>query len=252
MNRTEYRRHKRALQIQLVALQRHLIAHEQRLVVILEGRDAAGKDGAIKRIVQHMSPRETRVVALGKPTERDRASWYFQRFVPHLPADGEIVLFNRSWYNRAGVERVMGFCTEGEYEAFFRDVLAFERLIATSGTSVLKFYLDISRNEQARRLADRRTSPLTAWKSSPIDAVALDKWDAYSEARNRMLAQTGSDDLPWRVIAADDKRRTRLTVMAEILGAVDCERIDPPALEAFGGQLRRGRDALEEPGFLAP
>ena len=134
MKRAEYRRHKRALQIQLVALQRHLIAHEQRLVVILEGRDAAGKDGTIKRITQHMSPRETRVVALGRPSDRDRASWYFQRYVPHLPADGEIVLFNRSWYNRAGVERVMGFCSEAEYEAFFRDVLAFERLIAASGT----------------------------------------------------------------------------------------------------------------------
>ncbi|MEP3073840.1 polyphosphate kinase 2 [Maricaulis sp.] len=251
MNRTEYRRHKRALQIQLVALQRHLIAHEQRLVVILEGRDAAGKDGAIKRIVQHMSPRETRVVALGKPTERDRASWYFQRFVPHLPADGEIVLFNRSWYNRAGVERVMEFCSEDECEAFYRDVLAFERLIAASGTTVLKFYLDISRDEQARRLAERRTSPLTAWKSSPVDAVALDKWDAYSQARNRMLAETGPDDLPWRVVAADDKRCARLTVMAEILGAVECEWVDPPALEAFGGRLRHGQDALAEPGFLA-
>jgi polyphosphate kinase 2 len=251
MNRAEYRRHKRALQIQLVALQRHLIAHDQRLVVILEGRDAAGKDGTIKRITQHMSPRETRVVALGRPSDRDRASWYFQRYVPHLPADGEIVLFNRSWYNRAGVERVMGFCSEAEYEAFFRDVLSFERLIAASGTTVLKFYLDISRDEQAKRLADRRTSPLTAWKSSPIDAVALDKWEAYSKARNRMLAETGSDDLPWRVVAADDKRRTRLTVMAEILGAVECASIDPPALEAFGGRVRYGQDALEEPGFLA-
>ncbi|MEA1943667.1 MAG: polyphosphate kinase 2 [Pseudomonadota bacterium] len=251
MNRTEYRRHKRALQIQLVALQRHLIAHDQRLVVILEGRDAAGKDGTIKRITQHMSPRETRVVALGRPSDRDRASWYFQRFVPHLPADGEIVLFNRSWYNRAGVERVMEFCSEEEYEAFYRDVLAFERLIAAAGTTVLKFYLDISRHEQARRLAERRTSPLTAWKSSPIDAVALDKWDAYSQARNRMLAETDPDDLPWRVVAADDKRRARLTVMAEILGAVECEWIDPPALEAFGGRLRYGQDALAEPGFLA-
>ena len=251
MKRAEYRRHKRVLQIQLVALQRHLIAHEQRLVVILEGRDAAGKDGTIKRITQHMSPRETRVMALGRPSDRDRASWYFQRYVPHLPADGEIVLFNRSWYNRAGVERVMGFCSEPEYEAFFRDVLAFERLIAASGTTVLKFYLDISRDEQARRLADRRTSPLTAWKSSPIDAVALDKWEAYSKARNRMLAETGSDDLPWRVVAADDKRRTRLTVMAEILGAVECASIDPPALEAFGGRVRYGQDALEEPGLLS-
>ena len=252
MNRAVYRQHKRAMQIQLVALQRHLIAHEQGLVIILEGRDAAGKDGAIKRITEHMSPRETRVVALGKPNERDRASWYFQRFVPYLPAKGEIVLFNRSWYNRAGVEHVMGFCTDTEYDAFFRDVTAFERLIAGSGTMLLKFYLDISRAEQARRLADRLTSPLTAWKSSPIDAVALENWDAYSRARNRMLAETGPADLPWRVVPADDKRVARLTVMAEILAAADCGHLDVPDPAQFGGRVHRGRAALEETGFLAP
>lgn len=239
------------MQIQLVALQRHLIAHERGLAIILEGRDAAGKDGTIKRITQHMSPRETRVVALGKPNERDRASWYFQRFVPHLPAKGEIVLFNRSWYNRAGVEHVMGFCSDAEYESFFRDVTAFERLIAGSDTMVLKFYLDISRAEQERRLAERLTSPLTAWKSSPIDAVALENWDAYSQARDRMLAKTGPADLPWRVVPADDKRIARLTVMAEILAAADCGHLDVPDPAGFGGRLRLGQAALEDPAFLA-
>ena len=223
-----YKDQLRELQIQLVMLQRHLIASDQRLLVLIEGRDAAGKDGLIKRITRHMSPRETRVVALGKPTDRDRSSWYFQRHVPHLPADGEIVLFNRSWYNRAGVERVMGYCSEAEYEGFFRDVLTFERLLVSSGTTVLKYYLDISYDEQAERLAERKTSPLTSWKISPIDAVALDKFDDYSRARDRMLAETGSQDLPWRVIAADSKKQTRLAVIADILRSVDCPHLVPP------------------------
>lgn len=228
MMSVDYKSRLRELQIQLVMLQRHLIVSDQRLLVLIEGRDAAGKDGLIKRITRHMSPRETRVVALGKPSDRDRSSWYFQRHVPHLPADGEIVLFNRSWYNRAGVEWVMGFCSETEYEGFFRDVLTFERLLVSSGTTVLKYYLDISYSEQAERLAERKTSPLTSWKVSPIDAVALEKFDDYSRARDRMLDETGSDDLPWRVVAADSKKRTRLAVIADILRSVDCPHLTPP------------------------
>ena len=224
----DYKTELRALQIQLVMLQRHLIAHGERLVILVEGRDAAGKDGLIKRIIRHMSPRDTRVVALGTPSDRDKASWYFQRHVPHLPASGEIVIFNRSWYNRAGVERVMGFCTDAEYEAFFRDVLTFERLLVSAGTTVLKYYLDISREEQAERLAERRTSPLTSWKISPIDAVALEKFDAYSRARDRMLDETSAPDLPWRVVAADHKHRTRLAVIGDILRAVKCPDLIPP------------------------
>jgi len=218
----------RALQIQLVMLQRHLIASDQRLLVLVEGRDTAGKDGLIKRITRHLSPRETRVVALGKPSDREHSSWYFQRYVPHLPANGEIVLFNRSWYNRAGVERVMGFCSDAEHEAFYNDVLTFERLLVSSGTTVLKYYLDISYQEQAERLAERKTSLLTSWKVSPIDAVALDKFDDYSSARDRMLAETGSDDLPWRVVSADSKKKTRLAVIADILRSVDCPHLVSP------------------------
>jgi polyphosphate kinase 2 len=241
----DYEARLRALQIQLVMLQRHLIASNQRLLVVIEGRDAAGKDGLIKRITRHMSPRETRVVALGKPSDRDRASWYFQRHVPHLPANGEIVLFNRSWYNRAGVERVMGFCSEAEYEAFFRDVLPFERLLVSSGTTVLKYYLDISYEEQAARLAERKTSPLTSWKISPLDAVALDKFDDYSRARDRMLAQTGAADLPWRVVAADHKKRTRLAVITDILRAVECPHLSPPEPGAGAPVLHTGAAAAD-------
>ena len=251
LDRETYRREKKALQIQLVKLQHHLIAHDRRLLVLVEGRDAAGKDGTIKRIVEHMSPRETRVVALGKPSDRDRASWYFQRWTPWLPANGEIVLFNRSWYNRAGVEHVMGYCSEAEYEAFFRDVLPFERLLVSSGTTVLKYYLDISREEQAARLAERKTSPLTAWKVSPVDDVALENFDGYSRARDRMLAETGPEDLPWRVVSADNKRQTRLTVMADILASVECGGVEVPEPGGYGDILRRGPKALAEDGFLA-
>lgn len=221
MDKDLYKSELYALQVNLVALQRQLISENRKLLVILEGRDAAGKDGVIKRIVQHQSPRETRVVALGKPSERDRSSWYFQRWVSHLPAEGEMVLFNRSWYNRAGVERVMGFCEETEYVRFLRDVGPFEKLLIDDEMIVLKYYLDLSRDEQARRLEERKSDPLKTWKISPIDAVALDKFDAYSEARNAMLAATG-ESVPWRVVKADDKRCARLAVMADILNAIPC------------------------------
>ncbi|KAA5803396.1 polyphosphate kinase 2 [Alkalicaulis satelles] len=224
MDKKTYKRELTRLQIGLVALQRHLIATGARLLVILEGRDAAGKDGAIKRIVEHQSPRETRVVALGVPTERDRTSWYFQRWAAHLPAGGEMVLFNRSWYNRAGVEKVMGFCKPAQHEAFMRDVGPFEHILTDDGLTILKFYLDISRAEQARRLEARRTDPLKTWKTSPIDAVALEKFDAYSKARNAMLAATG-DAVPWRVVKADDKRTARLAIIRDILQTVPCPKL---------------------------
>ncbi|HEY1504436.1 MAG TPA: polyphosphate kinase 2, partial [Stellaceae bacterium] len=171
------------LQIELVKLQRHVIAHGERVLIILEGRDTAGKDGAIKRIIEHMSPRETRVVALGPPSARDERSWYFQRYVPHLPAAGEVVLFNRSWYNRAGVERVMGFCSKAETEEFLETVPQFEAMLIRAGITVLKYYLDISKHEQKRRLADRRKDPLKQWKLSPIDNKAAKLWKLYSQAR---------------------------------------------------------------------
>lgn len=161
----------RALQIELVKIQRHVIKHGHKVVILFEGRDASGKDGTIKRIVEHLSPRETRVVALGKPSDRDQASWYFQRYASCLPATGEMVLFNRSWYNRAGVERVMGFCSEAEYEAFFAAVLPFEYMLTEAGIQIIKYYLDISKKEKGKRLRDRRTDPFKQWKVSPVDSV---------------------------------------------------------------------------------
>ncbi len=210
------------LQIELVKLQRHLIRHDLQILIIFEGRDAAGKDGVIKRITQHLSPRETRVVALGKPSDRDRNSWYFQRYVPHLPSTQEMVLMNRSWYNRAGVEHVMGFCTDIEYERFMRTVLPFEHMLVGSGIQIMKYYLDISKDEQKERLEDRRVNPLKQWKISPIDSVALEHWDDYSAARNRMFARTHNEITPWHVVRADHKKTARLNVIRHILAHVDC------------------------------
>ena len=205
------------LQIELVKLQRHVIARGQRVLVILEGRDAAGKDGTIKRIIEHLSPRETRVVALGPPSERDKHSWYFQRYVPHLPASGEIVLFDRSWYNRAGVERVMGFCSRAETEAFLETVPRFEAMLTHDGITVLKYYLDITKGEQKRRLADRRKDPLKQWKLSPIDARAPRLWKDYSDARDRMLERTHTAVSPWTMARGDDKEHARLNIIRDLL-----------------------------------
>ena len=206
------------LQIELVKLQRHFIKCDDKILIILEGRDAAGKDGTIKRIVQHLSPRETRVVALGKPSDRDRSSWYFQRYVAHLPAAQELVLFNRSWYNRAGVERVMGFCTEEQHEEFMGSVSNFENMLVRSGVKLLKYYLDISKTEQMRRLKERKTDPLKQWKISPIDDHAIKQWKAYSLARNEMLARTHNPMSPWTLVRADDKHLARLNIIKDMLG----------------------------------
>lgn len=220
MNKDIYRQNLHDLQIGLVSLQRHLIASGHRLLVIFEGRDAAGKDGAIKRIIEHLSPRDTRVVALGKPNRREKGSWYFQRYVSHLPSAGEWVIFNRSWYNRAGVERVMGFATEEESERFLDQVVHFERMQVESGAILLKYYLDISREEQSRRLDARQTDPLKNWKISPIDAVALEKYDAYSQARDRMLSATDHHDGRWNIVRADDKYPARINIIRDILRSV--------------------------------
>tara|TARA_Y100000052_G_C2933691_1_gene76036 strand:- start:32 stop:802 length:771 start_codon:yes stop_codon:yes gene_type:complete len=224
--RKAYRKALNDLQIELVKVQRHVIAHGHKVLVLFEGRDASGKDGTIKRVSEHLSPRDLRVVALGKPGDADQASWYFQRYVAHLPQDGQIVLFNRSWYNRAGVERVMGFASAEDVESFFRDVMTFENLLIDAGFAILKIYLDISREEQAKRLARRESDPLKAWKSSPIDAVALEKWQDYTEARNDMLERTSSIASPWLVINADDKRFARLEAIRLILSEIPCPLVD--------------------------
>ncbi|HEX4192554.1 MAG TPA: polyphosphate kinase 2 [Stellaceae bacterium] len=209
------------LQIELVKLQRQVIGQGQRVLVILEGRDTAGKDGAIKRIVEHMSPRETRVVALGPPSARDERSWYFQRYVPYLPVSGEIVVFNRSWYNRAGVERVMGFCTKAETEEFLETVPQFEAMLIRAGVNVLKYYLDITKHEQKQRLADRRKDPLKQWKLSPIDNKAPKLWKDYSKARDRMLERTHNAIVPWTIVRADDKEHARLNIIRDMLWRLD-------------------------------
>lgn len=212
-----YKKQLLLLQIELVKLQRHFIQCNNRILVIVEGRDAAGKDGMIKRIAEHLSPRETRIVALGKPSDKEKSSWYFQRFVPHLPSASELVLFNRSWYNRAGVEHVMGFCTEAEYEEFFVSVIEFEHMLIRSGISLFKYYLDISHDEQASRLQERKLDPLKQWKISPIDEQALQYFDDYSAARDIMLQRTHNETSPWTVVNADNKRDARLHMISDLL-----------------------------------
>ncbi len=244
----KYRRDLRELQIELVKFERHLIKKGGRVVIVLEGRDGAGKDGTIKHIVEHLSPRETRVVALPKPSDRESGEWYFQRYVPHLPAAGEFVLFNRSWYNRAGVERVMGFCTEDEAEEFLTVVPTFEWLLANEGVHIFKYYLDITRKEQARRLASRRRDPLKQWKVSPIDNAALKKWVLYSRARNEMLRRTHTAHAPWFVLNANDKHAARLNLIRHFLSQVrykqksaDLLRYDSDVVFAFEeGRLHDG------------
>lgn len=210
----------RLLQIELVKLQRHIIQSGKRLLVIFEGRDTAGKDGSIKSITEHLSPRDSRVVALNKPSPREEGEWYFQRYVAQLPTAGEFVLFNRSWYNRAGVEKVMGFCTDDQHKQFMNTVNDFESLLVGSEIQLIKYYLDISKEEQAKRLKDRATDPLKQWKISPIDQKAQKMWGAYSDARNDMLKKTSSDDAPWAVINANDKKIAHLNLIADLLTRV--------------------------------
>ncbi len=226
ISKKEYEETLYRLQIELVKLQRHLIKSDDRIVVLFEGRDAAGKDGTIKRITEHLSPRETRVVALGKPSDRDRGTWYFQRYVQYFPGVQELVLFNRSWYNRAGVERVMGFCTDAEYDDFMNSVLEFEHMLIRSGIKLLKYYLDISKSEQEKRLEDRKKDPLSQWKISALDQYAVKKWDEYSLARDKMLIHTHNLISPWIVVHADDKPLARINVIKNMLGRLDYEDKD--------------------------
>ncbi len=242
----------RALQIELVKFQKHLIAHGSRILIILEGRDSAGKDSTVKRIVEHLSPRETRVVALSKPSDREASAWYFQRFVPHLPLAEEFVLFNRSWYNRAGVEWVMGFCTEAQYEEFMETVPVFEQMLVRSGIHLFKYYLDISKVEQKKRLKDRLTDPLKQWKMSPIDAVAQKHWKDYSVARNAMFARTHTALAPWTVVRADDKKRARLSLMMDLLARLDYKGKDHALLRPDPAIVFGYTDQIVAEGLIAP
>jgi len=217
----DYEAKLKLLQIELVKLQRQIISGGSRLLIILEGRDTAGKDGTIKSIVEHLSPRESRAVALSKPSEREEGEWYFQRYIAELPSSGEIVIFNRSWYNRAGVEKVMGFCTDAQYKQFMNTVNEFENLIIGSGIKLIKYYLDINKEEQAERLKSRETDPLKQWKISPIDQQAQIKWKDYSLARNAMLQKTSSKLAPWTVINANNKKLTHLNLIRDLLSRLD-------------------------------
>ena len=208
------------LQLGLVRTQQSMMESGERVVLVLEGRDTAGKDGAIKRITEHLSVRSTRVAALPKPSDRERAQWYFQRYAGHLPSAGEFVILNRSWYNRGGVEPVMGFCTPNEHAAFLRDAPEFERMLTESGIKLVKLWLDVSRKEQAKRLDSRRTDPLKALKVSPLDAVAQEKWEDYSKARDEMLTRTHTAWAPWWCVHADDKPAARLNIIRHVLHQV--------------------------------
>ncbi|MDD2882474.1 MAG: polyphosphate kinase 2 [Rhodoferax sp.] len=217
MSRKRYETQKYKLQVELLKLQSWAKETGQRVVILFEGRDAAGKGGAIRRFMEHLNPRGARVVALEKPSDAERGQWYFQRYVQHLPTAGEIVLFDRSWYNRAGVERVMGFCTEKEYQQFIHQAPLFERQLVQSGVFLIKFWFSVSRKEQRRRFKERELHPLKQWKLSPIDLASLDKWDDYTKAKEAMFFETDTADTPWTVIKSDCKKRARLNAMRYVL-----------------------------------
>ena len=217
MSRKRYETQKYQLQVELLKLQNWAKETGQRVVILFEGRDAAGKGGAIKRFMEHLNPRGARLVALEKPTDTERGQWYFQRYVQHLPTAGEIVMFDRSWYNRAGVERVMGFCSEREYQEFIRQAPLFERQLVSSGVHLIKFWFSVSRKEQRRRFKERELHPLKQWKLSPIDLASLNKWDDYTKAKEAMFFETDTADTPWTVIKSDCKKRARLNAMRYVL-----------------------------------
>ncbi len=248
LSRKSYERQKYRLQVELLKLQAWVKETGARVVILFEGRDAAGKGGTIKRFMEHLNPRGARVVALEKPSEVERGQWYFQRYVEHLPTAGEIVMFDRSWYNRAGVERVMGFCSESEYQEFLRQTPEFERQLVRSGIHLFKFWFSVSRDEQRRRFKERKLHPLKQWKLSPIDMASLDKWGDYTRAKEAMFLHCDTSDAPWTVIKSDCKKRARLNAMRFVLnrlayterkpdriGAVDPLIVGRPALVSAAG-----------------
>ena len=226
VSRRSYDRDKRRLQIELLKLQAWAKDSGERIVILFEGRDAAGKGGTIKRFMEHLNPRGARVVALEKPSERERTQWYFQRYVEHLPAAGEIVMFDRSWYNRAGVERVMGFCTDQQYDEFMRQVPQFERMLVGDGIHLVKFWFSVSQAEQRTRFLIRQIDPVRHWKLSPMDLASLDKWDDYTEAKEAMFFYTDTADAPWTVVKSNDKKRARLEAMRYVLNRFDYDNKD--------------------------
>jgi len=221
MNVLDYESQKHELQIELLKLQGWVKETNQRIVILFEGRDAAGKGGTIKRFMEHLNPRGAHVIALEKPNAREYNQWYFQRYIQHLPSKGEIILFDRSWYNRAGVERVMNFCTDQEYLEFLRQTPDFERMLVNSGITLTKYWFSVSRAEQFRRFKSRQKDPLKQWKLSPVDMESLAKWDDYSKAKDAMMFNTDTKDAPWTIIRSDDKKRGRINCMRHFLNQFD-------------------------------
>ncbi|MFC4506468.1 MULTISPECIES: polyphosphate kinase 2 [Streptomyces] len=250
MERKEYEWHKRLQQIELLKLQGWIKETGRRLVIVFEGRDAAGKGGTIKRFTEHLNPRGARVVALVKPTERESGQWYFQRYVQHLPTAGEIVLFDRSWYNRAGVERVMGFCSDDEYRRFMRQTPLFERMLADDGIDLIKFWFSVSQGEQRTRFTIRQVDPVRQWKLSPMDLASLDRWDDYTAAKVAMFRETDTEHAPWTVVKSNDKKRARVEAMRSVLARFDYDNKDeevvgspdPRIVGAAAGLLEAGED----------
>ena len=230
MSNKEYYRELEKLQVELVKLQEWVKVKGLKVVVLFEGRDAAGKGGAIKRITESLNPRFARVVALGTPTEREKTQWYFQRYVPHLPAAGEMVFFDRSWYNRAGVERVMGFCTDEEYQEFLRSCPEFERMLIRSGIILIKYWFSVSDEEQEKRFQDRIDTPTKRWKLSPMDLESRARWVEYSKAKDAMFSYTDTKQSPWYVVNANDKKRARLNVIAHLLSIIPFDDLTPAKL----------------------
>ncbi len=222
----DYERHKAELQVELLKAQDWVKATGQKIVILFEGRDAAGKGGTIRRFMEHLNPRGARVVALEKPSDKERSQWYFQRYIALLPSAGELVLFDRSWYNRAGVERVMGFCTPNEYLEFMRQTPELERMMVRSGILLFKFWFSVTREEQLSRFKSREAEPLKKWKLSPIDMASLDKWDDYTEAKEAMFFHTDTADAPWTIVKSDDKKRARLNCMKHLLASLDYPQKD--------------------------
>ncbi|MGY8869968.1 MAG: polyphosphate kinase 2 [Pseudomonadales bacterium] len=227
ISRKEYEATKKDLQIELLKMQSWARETGERIVILFEGRDAAGKGGTIKRFMEHLNPRGARVIALEKPTEEEKGQWYYQRYVKHLPTKGEILLFDRSWYNRAGVERVMNFCSPAEYLEFMRQTPDFERMLVRSGIRLYKFWFSVSRDEQFERFQARKVAPLKQWKLSPIDLASLDKWDAYTEAKEAMFFYSDTADAPWTVIKSDDKKRARINAMRFVLNSLPYPNKNP-------------------------
>ncbi len=221
MKRTEYEKLKAQLQVELLKVQSWVREQGMRVLMLFEGRDAAGKGGTIKRFMEHLNPRHARVVALEKPSERELGQWYFQRYIEHLPSAGEMVLFDRSWYNRAGVERVMGFCSARQYLEFMRQCPQLERMLTNDGIILYKYWFSVSREEQFRRFQARKVDPLKQWKLSPVDLASLDKWDDYTAAKEAMFFYTDTNDAPWTVIKSDDKKRARVNCMRHFLSRMD-------------------------------